>query len=110
MAANMSMMLMKQMEAINKSMYNMPIEKGKTRGGRGSIAKNVLQRKGKRRGQRRQPSKGWWIMEVRPGEGAVAIVVAAAATAVTATAVKATVTAALEMQRLTLFSCGHFYI
>ena len=70
MATNMSMMLMKQMEVIHKSMDNVLAERGKTRGWRGS--------RGKRRGQRRQPSKGRWIMEARPGEGAAAIVVAAA--------------------------------
>jgi hypothetical protein len=46
-------------------------------------------------------------MEVRPGEGVAARIVAAA-TAVTAA--KATVTAALEMGWWTLLGGGHIYI
>lgn len=46
-------------------------------------------------------------MEARPGEGAAAIVVAAA-TAVTAA--KATARVALEMGWWTLLGSGHFYV
>ena len=106
MAANMSMMLMQQMEAINKSM-DKRAHRGKTRGGKGSVAKNAILRRGQRRGQRRQPSKGWWIMEATPWEGA-AVIVVVAATAVTAA--KATATVALEMGWWTLLGGGHFYI
>jgi hypothetical protein len=58
-----------------------------------------MQRRGKRRGQRREPSKGRRIMEARPGVAA-AVTVVAAVTAVTAA--KAAATAALEMGRWTL--------